>query len=229
MKLHLKRISAPKTWILDRKRTTFILRPKPSGHAMENGLPLGIIIRDVLKLTKTLREVKKLLNNQEVLVDSKRKKDSRCHLGLFDILSFPSLKKSYHLIFDIKGRVILREIPTSNQKTCKVVGKTILPKKKIQLHLHDGKNILCDKEIKVGDSVILSLPDLKVKEVLNLKPGVLIYLIKGKYQGDHGKLKEIRDNEAIYTRDGKEIETSKRYLFVIQDKHPITMKQEDKA
>ena len=50
MKNHLKRIAAPKSWLINRKSSTFIVRPNPGAHALDKGLPLGVIIRDNLKL-----------------------------------------------------------------------------------------------------------------------------------------------------------------------------------
>ena len=108
MKNHLKRIASPRTWAIDRKNNKFITRPRPGAHSFENGLALGVIIRDHLKLASTMSEVKKTLNNNEVLVDGKRRKDHRYLIGLFDVLKIA--KKSYRIIFDRKGRIIVTEI-----------------------------------------------------------------------------------------------------------------------
>ena len=139
---HLKRISAPKTWSINRKQYTYTIKPSPGPHSAKYSLPLGIILRDVLKYTQTLREAKKLLNNKTVLVDGKRKKDHRLALGLFDVLSFPDLKENWRVIYDLKGRIILNKIKAeeSKLKPCKIINKTRLSKN-IQLNLHDGKNI----------------------------------------------------------------------------------------
>ena len=59
MKRHLKRIAAPKKWAIDRKENTFITRSKPGAHTLDLSLPLGVIIRDFIKYTHTLREAKK--------------------------------------------------------------------------------------------------------------------------------------------------------------------------
>ncbi|HLC90596.1 MAG TPA: 30S ribosomal protein S4e [Candidatus Nanoarchaeia archaeon] len=221
MKNHLKRIPAPKSWVIDRKERTFTVRPKPSGHVIGNGLPLGMIVRDELSLTSTMREVKKSLTSSPVLVDGFPRKDYRFHVGLFDIITIPKVNKSYTITFDAKGRIIVEEISKSDstQKVCKVIGKTVLPKGKMQYHLHDGKNIVSEQKIAIGDSVILSLPSLEIKEVLQLKSGVPVYLIQGKYRGSSGVLKELRQKQAVYSADGKDLETARDYLFVV----PATM------
>ncbi|MBU0460165.1 MAG: 30S ribosomal protein S4e [Nanoarchaeota archaeon] len=223
MKQHLKRIAVPKTWAIDRKANKFIVRPKPGAHSFERGLALGVIIRDILGLATTMSEVKKLLNNNDVLVDGKRRKNHRHLVGLFDILAFPKVELYYRLELDQKGRLVLTEIEKTEAsfKICQVTGKTVLTKNKVQYNLHDGKNILAEVKAKVGDSLVLGLPKLEVKEVLALKLGMSIFLTKGKHIGDVGTLKEIKGKEAKYTKQGKEIETSKAYLFVIGDKEPL--------
>ena len=70
MKNHLKRISAPKTWKINRQENTFVIRPTASGHQLGSGLPLGVILRDFLKLVNTTSEVKKLLASDELEVVS---------------------------------------------------------------------------------------------------------------------------------------------------------------
>ncbi len=226
MKNHLKRIASPRTWTIDRKGGIFTIRPKPGTHKLENGLALGTVLKDFLKLAKTTSEVKKLLNNNQVLVDGKLRKDHKFIVGLFDVLTIESLKRSYRLYFDRKGRIIVKEISAeeANLKPCQVVGKTVISGKKIQYHLHDGKNILVEIKAKVGDTLLLTLPKLEVKEVLPLQKGATVYLTKGKHSGDVGQFKEIVKKDAIYIVDKTEIETAKAYLFVIgKDKAMITI------
>jgi len=223
MKNHLKTLPAPKTWIIDRKSKRFITRPHPSGHPLSMGLPLGVILRDKLQVASTMAEVKKILINQEILVDGKRRKDHRYQVGLFDVLTITSTHHHYRLLLDHKGRIIITEIPAAEStiKPGKIIGKTILPGGKIQLNLHDGKNILFSKEAAVGDTIVLQVPDLKVQEVLPLKPGALVFFTEGKHSGDLGQLKEIKGIQVVYSQAGKDIETTKKYAFVLGNKKAI--------
>ena len=223
MKNHLKRIASPRTWTINRKGGKFITRPKPGAHSFEDGLPLGVIMRDFLGLASTMSEVKKVLNNQEILVDGKRRKDHRYIVGLFDVLMVPKLNKSYRGIFDNKNRIVVIEISDKEKtiKPCKIAGKTTLTKNRIQYNLHDGKNIVSDLKAKVGDTFLLTLPSLEIKETLPLKPGVTVYLTKGKHGGDVGLFKGMKNNEAVYTKGKDEVETAKNYLFVIGKDKPV--------
>ena len=218
MKNHLKRIAAPRTWKLNRKEHKFTLRPNCGAHSLDNGLALGVILRDHLGVVSTMSEAEKLLNNNEILIDGKRKKDRKTIVGLFDRLTISKLGLNYELSLNDKGRLIVSEISPeeSSVKILKVIGKTVLPKNKIQLNLYDGKNIFYDQPVKVGDSVLISLPDLKIKGILPLKEGANVFLVKGKHAGSKGILKSIKDESAHYVdNDKNEVETSKRYLFVL--------------
>ena len=229
MKNHLKRIAAPKTWILNRKKNTFIARPNAGAHSLEMGLPLGVILRDELNYASSMAEVKKVLNNKNVLVDGKRRKDHRFIVGLFDVLAFPDLKKYYRLVLDQHGRIIIQGITEkeSSIKPCKIVGKTAIKGNKIQLNFHDGKNIITDQKAKVGDTAILQLPKFTINEVLPLREGATVFLTKGKHGGDMGVLKEVKGNEALYTVDGKNVETAKDYLFVVGNKEAMIAIKQD--
>ena len=222
MKNHLKRMAAPRSWVIDRKSRTFITRPKPGAHSIKNGMSLGVIIRDFLALASTMSEVKKLLNNQEVLVDGKRRKDHRLIVGLFDTISIPTIKKQWRISLDKKGRLALLDIPEteSTTKLCKVVGKKILPKGKVQLNLHDGKNIITTKQVTVGETVVITLPSLEIKEVLSPNIGVAVFLINGKKSGQAGKLKSVIGDKVTLDVDNQDVETTKKYLFIVGKQKP---------
>lgn len=220
MKNHLKRIATPRSWFVDRKSNTFIVRPNPGAHAMDSGLPLGVLLRDNLELASTMGEIKKLLNNKEIVVDGMRRKDHSFMVGLFDTLSVPETKKHYRLVLDTKGRLTLKEISAqeSGLKLVKIMGKTVLKGGKMQFNLHDGRNIVADAAADVGDTFLVVLPEIKVKKLLPLKKGAKVFLTKGKHAADIGVLKEVKGKEATYSLQGEDIETAKAYLFVVGEK-----------
>ena len=224
MKNHLKRIASPRTWILDKKYSKYTVKPNPGAHALDSGLPLGVILRDILKIADSMTEVKKILNSKEVLVDGRRRKDHRFQVGLFDVLSIPDLKQNYRIVLDVKGRLSVLEIESkeSSIKICKINGKTVLSKGKIQFNLSDGKNIISDMQAKLGDSLVVSLPEFKVKEVLPLKAGAVECIVKGKKSGRLGTIKELKKKEVVFGSKNKaaETETTKNCLFVLGFNEP---------
>lgn len=225
MRNHLKRIAAPPSWDINRAGGKYTIRPKAGAHSLAESLPLGMLIRDELKLASTLAEARKVLSNNPIQVDGKRRTEYRFSVGLFDVIGIPkgSSQSAYRLFINKKGRLILREIAVkeSASKICKVTGKTAFSGKKIQLHLHDGKNILTEEKVKVGDSVLITLPQFEIKEVLPLAPKAAVLLTGGKHQGEMGLLKELSGEEATFVKEGKEIKTAKKYLFVVGEDKPL--------
>jgi small subunit ribosomal protein S4e len=158
-----------------------------------------------------------------VTVDGKRRKNPRFIVGLFDVLAFPALKEYYRLILNRKGKMSLQKITEKESlfKPSKVTGKTILRAGKTQFSFHDGKTLISDKAAKVGDTFILALPKLDVKEVLPLAAKAAVFLTRGRHAGSIGTLKEIKGNEVIYVDNGKDVETTKEYLFVVGKEKPV--------
>ena len=224
MKNHLKTLASPKTWMVDRKDKKYIIKPKPGPQPLDYSLALSVVLRDLLKKANTVRETKKILNAKQVLVDGKIRKDYRLPVGLFDVISFPKIKEHYRILFDFKGRITIKKIDQkeSTIKPHKIVGKTMLAKH-LQLNFQDGKNILVKKDFKckVGDTLILDFNDKKKADLIELKKDAAIYVMRGKRSGESGILKEINGNEVTYVKNKKEIQTLKKYLFVIGDKKPI--------
>ena len=45
---HIKRLMMPRSWPLPRKTSVWVQKPDPCGHSIENCMPMGIILRDVI-------------------------------------------------------------------------------------------------------------------------------------------------------------------------------------
>lgn len=211
-------MNALKSWPVSRKETKWITKPSPGPHPLKLCIPINIVLKNILNYAKTTIEVKKILNNKDVLVDKKVIKDHKHPLGLFDILEFPKINEYFRVIISENGKFILQPIKKEDTSTkiCKIIGKTILKGNKLQINLYDSKNILVDKdEYKVGDSIILDLEQRKIKSHLKLEKNTSIYLTGGKPVGKTGTLEKIEKDVITVNIDKKKIKTSKRYAFVI--------------
>ncbi len=222
VKNHLKRIAVPRTWVLARKERKFTIRPNPGAHSLEFGISLGVFLRDMVSVARTRAEAQKLLNNNEVLVDGKRRRDVRYLVGLFDVIELAGMKKVYRLTLDSKGRLVVIEVPDEQKdvKVCRVTGKNAISGGKIQLHLHDGKTIISDSKAKVGDSVQITPSKNTIDSVFSPAKGSSILLIKGKHAGDIGVLDSITESEVTYLMDDKKVETIVKNIFVVGNKEP---------
>jgi len=219
---HLKRLTVPTSWSIKKKETTFIARPMPGPHKKGECIPLGLVLKDFLHLANTTREVKKILQQGFVHVDGVPRKDHHFPVGVMDSITIPSLNQSYTVLYSTKGKFIFKKLEAiPKEKCCKIIGKHILPKKRVQINLYDGRNVLVEKDsYAVGDTVVVS--DGKIKRHLKCEKGAVVYLTGGKHIGTMGKLLEIKkfkgiENDRIImeTKEGK-IETLKDYAFVME-------------
>ncbi|KAK7816074.1 40s ribosomal protein s4-3 [Quercus suber] len=76
LKKHLKRLNAPKHWMLDKLGGAFAPKPSSGPHKSRECLPLILILRNRLKYALTYREVISILMQRHVLVDAKAPKPS---------------------------------------------------------------------------------------------------------------------------------------------------------
>ena len=214
----------PKSWVRENvKKFVWIVRPKPGAHSFDQGIPLAVVLRDMLGYAKNMREVRNILLHKEVLVDGKRRKDYQFVTGLMDVISIPEQKDSFRIILDKKGKISLVKIDDKDGKLkpCKIVGKKHI-NKKVQLNLFDGKNILLDKDIyKVNETVVIELPEQKIKDQLKFEKGALVYLTGGKRIGQTGSIENINDNIiSIKTKEGA-FSVAKEHCFVIGKDKPV--------
>ena len=187
---HMKRHKTPKNWPIPRKGTKFVVRPN---FGNEKGMPILIILRDVLKIAKTRKEAKKALHAKNVLVNGKIIKDEKNPAMLFDVITIIPSKKNYRLELSENGKFKLEEIKTNeaDKKVAKIIGKKTLKGKKMQLNLSDGRNLLSDIKCKVNDSVLIDLKSKKISKCLELKEKANVAVIAGKHSGEFGKIESI--------------------------------------
>lgn len=217
---HLKRLNAPTTWSLRKKGITFIAKPSAGPHKQQRALTLNIILKDMLRLSTDTRESKLILKQKNILVNGHARKDHRFPAGIMDVISSPALKQAYIILFSEKGKLILHPWSATKGRLCKISGKHILPKKKLQLNFHDGTNMIVDKDAyKVGDTVIVE--QKKIIKHFKFEKGALVYLIGGKNTGKTGIVSDIktfkgteRDRIILHIKD-QPLETLKDYAFVI--------------
>lgn len=185
---YLKRNKIGNFWPIPRKGTKYLA---VASHNQNESIPLSVILRDILRLVKNKKELKRALNEKQVLINNKQIKETNYPVCLFDILTIG--KKNYKAILSENKKMIFREIENKDSETkiYKILNKKKLGEDKIQLNLTQGKNILSNEKIEVGDSVILNLKDNKIIKKIPLEKGRTAFAIKGKHAGKSGKILEI--------------------------------------
>ncbi len=222
---HLKKLAHSRVLALPAKGDVWLKKAEPGAHDKDECIPLLLFLRDIIKVAGTSREAKRILNAGEVKVDGRLVRDVGYGVGVMDVVSISKLGKHFQ-VFMVKGQLKPVEIPEEDAKlkSCRIVNKTILRGGKVQLNLHDGRNILIEKEedrFNVGDTVRVKLPDYKIESFIKLEKGSNCYVFKGKHAGAVGTLEELIElpggipTDARITHDGKEIVTHKDYLFAV--------------
>jgi small subunit ribosomal protein S4e len=225
----LKRLLAPKFWRIPKKKFKWTVAPRPGPHKKFECIPLQILVRDILQLVEKGKEARSIIKKGEVLVDGKPRKDPKYPAGLMDVIEIPKINKAYRIIPTSIGLDVL-EIPKDEAKLklCKINNKKILKGNKIQLNLHDGRNVIVEKdEYKTGDSILIELPDQKIVDHVKMEKGSIALITKGK---NMGKLVEIKDiittrsrepNKVICKAGDEEITAIKDYVFVVGKEKPL--------
>jgi len=220
---HLKRLAAPRYAPVARKKFVWLAKPMPGPHPASESVALLTLVRDVLGLADNAREARRIIRSGELLVDGRAVKRERFPVGLMDVISIPSMKKYYRAVISSHERMKLAEIAEkeAGYKLCRIERKSMLRGNEIQAGLHDGRNIVAENGLKVGDTVKLAVPDQKLVEVMKLEPEARCLIVKGKHAGTIATVAKIhprasrRDPEATVKSGADEFLTVKKYLFVV--------------
>jgi small subunit ribosomal protein S4e len=215
------------------KRRKWVVSPRPGPHKKLESIPLLIIVRDLLKLADSAKDAKRIIKAKEILVDGKPRTDHKYPAGLFDVISIPKIDKHYRIVPGKNGLSLI-EIPKkeSNLKICRIRNKTMNRGGRLQLNLHDGKNILLEKTKKeevysTGDSLLIEVPSQKIIEHIKMEKDAVAMITGGQNIGDIVKVKEIivmrsrEPNKVVCVKDGKEFEAIKDYVFVVGKTKPV--------
>ena len=207
---HLKRQGIGKFWPIKRKGTTYLA---VATHNQKESIPLVVVLRDVLKIIRNKKELQRILNEKQVLINQKEIRETNYPIGIFDKISLISAKKYYTARLSENKKMIFEEISAKDAetRTYRVMDKKILRGKKTQVNLGQGKNILSDEKVNIGDSMILNLKDDKIKKVIPMEKGKNGYVIHGKHAGISGNIEDIIE------RGGKKL------ARILKDKEKINV------
>ena len=100
----MKRLNAPKHWMLDKMGGIFAPRPTSGPHAIDQCIPLTLVVRNRLHLARDMREAGMIIRQKHIFVDGKPRMDEGYPLGFMDVLSVPKMNKNYRVMYDVKGR-----------------------------------------------------------------------------------------------------------------------------
>lgn len=214
---HLTRQEVPTKWPIERKGTAYIVKPK---FSTQEGVPLLIILREMLDLAQNRREAKRIIHSKQILINQKVAKEEKNTVMFLDTVTVVPSKKNYRLQLSEKGRFYLNEIEESEakKKISKIINKTMLKGKKLQLNLNDGRNFLSDIKAKVNDSLIVNFKENKIEKCLPFKEKAKVIVFSGKHIGKEGEIVQIDQEKkmAKVKSEDKEINILINQLIVTE-------------
>lgn len=224
MSNHMKRLAMPRAWKIHKKASTWVPKPAPGKHAADKSIPLGLVLRDYLGLVDSMTEAKRVIGNRDILVDGRTAGSHKTVVGLMDVVSIPKMDKHYRIVLDHHGRIAVAEIPAGQAtwKLCRVENKTTITGGKLQLNLHDGRNVLVkESKYKTGDVVKVQIPEQEIVGHYVFGQGVTALITGGSHVGELATIegsdviRSPRPNLVNLKAGANGFSTIREYVFVV--------------
>jgi len=221
---HLKRLYAPKHWMLDKLSGVFAPRPSPGPHKLRESLPSIVFLRNRLKYAFTYVEAKKICAQRLIKIDGKVRTDMTYPSGFMDVISIEKTNEFFRLIYDVKGRFAVHRITKeeAQYKLCKVKKVLVAPKGVPMIVTHDGRTIRYpDPHVKVNDTIRLNLENGKIEDYVKFDSGNLVMITGGHNLGRVGVITSRERHpgsfDIVHVKDAANntFATRLSYVFVI--------------
>lgn len=225
----LKRQMAPSFWGISRKNKRFAITVRPGSHSKARSIPTAILLRDILKIVTTLREAKSTIYGGKVTIDGVKRKSLHHSIGLMDVVELENISDVYRFV--PKDSKILKPLKINEtektKKLAKVISKTSIKGGKTQLGFHDGRSMISDIDINVGDSCLLEIPKQKILQVIKLEQDCQVIVTRGINAGQIGTVKKIEGGtfnlprRVLLELGEREIEISTEMTMVVGKEKPV--------
>ena len=228
---HLKRIHAPKSWMLSKVGGIWAMKPSQGPHKLRECIPLNLLLRTKLGLARNGTEAKLIVKAKEgnISIDGKVRTDHKYPVGIMDIITVNKIGANYRVNFDVKGRWRLVKISKeeAKYKLCKVTKRMMGPKKIPFITTSDGRTLRYPNPlIKEHDTVKLNLENNEIIDYYKYKIGAHVLIVGGNNIGRAGVIEKIEKHpgsyEIVYIKDmtGKEFSTRLTNIFITGDSRP---------
>ena len=186
---------SPLFWKINRKDKRFVITVRPGSHPKNNSIPSAVLLRDTLNIVKTLREAKSSIYGGKVKVDGVIQKSLHHSIGLMDVVELENANDIYRLV-PKNGQILFPIKINQNEKSKKLVrvkSKTSISGGRTQLGFHDGRTVITDTSVNVGDTCLLQIPEQKILDVIKFEKNSQVIIIKGTNAGRVGTINEIKE------------------------------------
>merc|ERR1712088_817468 len=173
-KKHLKRLAAPKSWMLSKLGGVFTCRPSSGPHKMRESMPIALFLRNRLNYALNMKEVSSIMKQRLVKIDGKVRTDTRFPAGFMDVVQLAKTNENFRLIYDVKGRFCVHRITPeeAKYKLCRVIKVSVGPNP-VPL-------------IKVNDSIRVDVTTNKIMDFIKFDTGNICMVTGGHNTGRVG-------------------------------------------
>jgi len=188
---HLKRMYAPKHWMLDKLKGRWAPMPSPGPHKARECMPIIVLLRERLKYALTYKEVKMIVMQRLIKVDGKVRADMFYPTGYQDVITIDKTKENFRMLYDCKGRFALHKVQKeeASYKLCRVQKVERGPKGIPYARTHDGRTLRYpDPDVKRDDTVRLDLATGKMLDHVKFESGNLAMISGGNNIGRVGTI-----------------------------------------
>jgi len=112
-------------------------------------------------------------------------------------------------------------------KLAKITSKSTIKGKKLQYGFHDGKTMITNQKFNVGDSCLIQLPEVQVKNHIAFEKSTIALIILGDNAGRIGKIENIQDGifslptRALISYDDKSVEMPVEMVMAVGSDKPV--------
>jgi small subunit ribosomal protein S4e len=225
-KKHLKRIAAPKSWLLAKTGGTWASRPSSGPHRLRESIPIGLILRHRLKYALNGREANVILKDKEgmVKIDNKVRSDVGFPCGVMDVITLEKSNEQFRVLYDVKGRFVLKSLKEeeAKYKLCKIKRKEVAANQIPYIVTHDGRTFRYpNPDINVNDTIKLDLSNNKIVDHIKFEQGNLAYAVAGNNIGRVGTIinRDLHNGgfDIVHVKDSRGVSFATRIgnIFII--------------
>ena len=176
-----------------------------------------------------MHEVKTIVSAGKVKVDGIERRDVKFPVGLMDVIDLTPTGQSYRLVPRDSKLLVHVEIQNAENmvKFAKVTSKVTTNGGKLQYGFHDGKTMISDQQISVGDTCLIDFQNHTIKNIVRFEKGNLGLITSGDNAGSFGKIEDIKDGifslpkRAILMLENRSVELPTEIVMAVGLEAPL--------
>jgi small subunit ribosomal protein S4e len=151
-----------------------------------------------------------------------------------DVVELENVQEIYRLV-PTEGKLLKPIAIKDSEKTKKLVrvsSKTTINNGKTQIGFSDGRSIISDEKLKIGDTCLIQIPEVKIIEIIKLEAGVKGLVIRGTNAGQIGNIESVEagtfilPKRVILTLGERKIEIPAELIMPVGKGGPVIQLQE---